>query len=586
MDENNTSKEINALTGDYEFYQAQLLFHLNVSISRAKKIDIIVSFLKKSGVEELKNQLEWAVGNNIPIRILTGTYLGITEPAALYYLRDVFGYKIDIHFFTPAKHSFHPKAYLFETDVGKEMYIGSSNISRGALTSSIEWNYRITEEKDSESIEIFSKTFNDLFYNHSISVTDEVLSSYSKSWKANKFYSAWKENYKKSNTSDSSVDSSIKLNEIKPRDSQIEALYKLRTLREQGFTKALVIAATGIGKTYLAAFDSKTSSRILFIAHREEIIKQAAISFNKVRGDNCSGLFYGSQKDKDKPVICALIETLGRKEYLNENYFPCDYFDYIVIDEFHHAVASNYKRLIEYFKPKFLLGLTATPEIMYGQDMYSIGDFNSAYEIRLQEAINKGWLSAFDYYGIYDDTVEYKNISYSNGKYNSSELEKALMINKRSELVINHYKKYSTKKALGFCSSIAHADFMAKSFCNEGIPSCSVHSGEANEFTKSRDVAIKELQSGKIKVIFSVDMFNEGVDIPSVDTILFLRPTESPTIFLQQLGRGLRLSNEKSKVIVLDFIGNYKKAGMIPYLLKGKPYTPDLKNKKTIFDEA
>ncbi|MEG1312553.1 MAG: DEAD/DEAH box helicase, partial [Romboutsia sp.] len=327
-----------------------------------------------------------------------------------------------------------------------------------------------------------------------------------------------------------------------------------------------------IGKTYLSAFDSRDYERVLFVAHREEIIKQAAISFKNVRHSDDIGYFYGNNKDTNNKFVFALVQTLGKEEYLNETYFPRDYFDYIVVDEFHHAVSGNYKNIMEYFKPKFLLGLTATPERLDAKDVFSLCDYNNVYEIRLKDAINKGYLVPFRYYGIYDETVNYENIEVKNGKYDDKELEEALMFNKRANLILNHYLKYNSKTAMGFCTSKKHAEYMAKYFSENGVESVAVYSGETGEYSEDRKIALAKLTSEEIKVVFSVDMFNEGVDIPGIDMVMFLRPTQSPTVFLQQLGRGLRKYKNKNYLNVLDFIGNYKKANLIPFLLSGKDY--------------
>ena len=281
------------------------------------------------------------------------------------------------------------------------------------------------------------------------------------------------------------------------------------------------------------------------------------------------GFFMNSQKDTNKDIIFASVQSLGKEEYLNENYFDKDYFDYIVIDEVHHAVSKNYQNIINYFTPKFTLGLTATPNRLDNKDVFSIFDYNTVYEVTLKSAIDKGWLVPFRYYGIYDDSVDYDKVKFDNGKYNTKELEEALSINKRADLVINHYKKYKSKRALGFCTSKSHAEFMAKYFNEQGIPSCAVYSGTDGEHNIDRNIALNKLRDEKLKVIFSVDMFNEGLDIKSIDMVMFLRPTESPTIFLQQLGRGLRHDKDKNYLNVLDFIGNYKKANLAPQLLSG-----------------
>ncbi|MEF9934739.1 MAG: DEAD/DEAH box helicase, partial [Clostridium sp.] len=295
----------------------------------------------------------------------------------------------------------------------------------------------------------------------------------------------------------------------------------------------------------------------------------AHTSFGNVRPGVERGYFYGDKKEVGNSLTFALVQTLGREEYLNEEYFKADYFDYIVIDEFHHAAAGSYQRILDYFKPKFLLGLTATPERMDNKSVFKLCDYNLVYEIRLFDAINRGELVPFRYYGVHDTTVDYDNVTYLNGKYKSDELEKALMINKRGELVLKHYLNYKSNYALGFCETRKHAEFMAKYFSESGVSAICVHSGETGEYVEDRKEAIKLLNKGEVKVIFSVDMFNEGVDIPKVDLVMMLRPTQSPTVFLQQLGRGLRKYKDKEYLNVLDFIGNYRKANKIPLLLAG-----------------
>ena len=325
----------------------------------------------------------------------------------------------------------------------------------------------------------------------------------------------------------------------------------------------------GVGKTYLAAFDSAKYERVLFVAHREEILKQAAVSFRNVRHSDDYGFFNGKQKDTDKAVIFASVATLGRNKYLTEEFFASDYFDYIVIDEFHHAVNEQYQRIVNYFKPQFLLGLTATPERMDGKNIYEICDYNVPYEISLKEAINKGVLVPFHYYGIYDET-DYSSLHLVKGHYDEKELNETYIGNvKRYDLIYKYYMKYRSKRALGFCCSRQHAEEMAKEFCKRGIESVAVYSNADGEFSENRDKAIEKLKNQEIKVIFSVDMFNEGVDIAALDMVMFLRPTESPIVFLQQLGRGLRTSKGKEYLNVLDFIGNYEKAGRAPLLLSG-----------------
>lgn len=555
------------ITGDTD----HLLIKLKESFKKAISIDIIVAFLMESGVKLLKDELKEIADKGIPIRILTGNYLNITQPQALYMLKEIMGKKVDLRFYNVPNRSFHPKAYIFEYSEGGDLYIGSSNISKSALTYGIEWNYRINKQKNCETFNSFKSTFEDLFINHSVIIDEEVMKKYSDSWIRPKLYKQIEieENLNK-NIQDNLPQNESNIIELyEPRGAQIEALYELNKKREDGYDKGLVVAATGIGKTYLAAFDSRNYNRILFVAHREEIIIQASSSFKNVRPDKSIGFFYGENKDTSSDFIFATVQTLGKQEYLNDKYFAKDEFDYIIIDEFHHAAAGNYKNIIDYFKPKFLLGLTATPDRMDNKDVYSLCDNNIAYEVRLKTAINKGWLVPFRYYGIYDELVNYETIEYKNGKYDDKQLETALMINKRAELIISHYKKYKSKRALGFCSSRRHAEFMAEYFLNKGVNACAVVSDSISPASIDRKTAVNKLCKGELQIIFSVDMFNEGLDIPAVDLVMFLRPTESPTIFLQQLGRGLRKSKDKKYLNVLDFIGNYKKANLIPYFLTG-----------------
>ncbi len=564
---NNYSTDV--MTGGSNRY-AQLYYQLIGSLKKADSVDIIVSFLMESGVKMLLEELENALQRGAKIRILTGNYLGITQPSALYLIRKKLGKQVDLRFYNEKNRSFHPKSYIFHYEDHSEIYIGSSNISRSALTSGIEWNYRFNSRTDQKNYDKFFHSFEDLFENHSIVIDDEELRKYSKNWHrpaVSKDLQRYDEE-QDDHAPDQDVDANSNIIPLfEPRGAQIEALCALDDTRAEGAERALVAAATGVGKTYLAAFDSKDYARVLFVAHREEILEQAAISFKNVRHSEDYGFFNGKEKSRDKALIFASVATLGRTSYLNENYFAPDYFDYLVIDEFHHAVNDQYRRIVDYFKPKFLLGLTATPDRLDGRNIYEICDYNVPYEISLKDAINKGMLVPFHYYGIYDDT-DYSGIHIVRGRYDEKELNETYIGNvHRHDLIYKYYCKYGSRKALGFCCSREHAEEMAKEFSARGIPSAAVYSNANGEFSEDRTSAIRMLTNGEIKVIFSVDMFNEGVDIPSVDMVMFLRPTESPIVFLQQLGRGLRKSKGKEFLNVLDFIGNYEKAGRVRFLL-------------------
>lgn len=548
----------------------QLYYQLIQSLKKADSVDIIVSFLMESGVKMLLDELDNALKRGAKIRILTGNYLGITQPSALYLLKKKLGSRVDMRFYNEKDRSFHPKSYIFHYGGYSDIYIGSSNISRSALTSGIEWNYRFSSVSDPKNYEKFYQAFEELFKHHSIIIDDEELKRYSQTWHRPAVAKDLERyEYSHQNEENEPEDTKVRLL-YEPRGAQIEALCALEDTRAEGAKRALVQAATGVGKTYLAAFDSKSYERVLFVAHREEILKQAAVSFRNVRNSEDYGFFTGEEKSTDKSVIFASVATLGRSEYLSEKYFAPDYFQYLVIDEFHHAVNEQYQRIVKYFKPQFLLGLTATPERMDGRNIYEICDYNVPYEISLKDAINKGMLVPFHYYGIYDDT-DYSGLHLIRGRYDEKELNETYIGNvHRHDLIYKYYCKYGSKKALGFCCSRAHAEEMAKEFCERGIPSVAVYSNANGTYSEERGKAIEKLKSGEIRVIFSVDMFNEGVDITSVDMVMFLRPTESPIVFLQQLGRGLRRSKGKEYLNVLDFIGNYEKAGRVRFLLTGR----------------
>ena len=551
-----------AITGGQD-KRMYLYYQLINSLKQADSVDIVVSFLMESGVRMLLGELDNALKRGAKIRILTGNYLGITQPSALYLIKHKLGEQVDLRFYNEKNRSFHPKSYMFHYKEYSTIYIGSSNISRSALTSGIEWNYRFSSKTDTQNYEKFYNTFVDLFENHSVVIDDDELKRYSKNWHR----PAVSKDLDRYDLQDSKISNNIVL--FEPRGVQIEALCSLENTRAEGARRALVQAATGVGKTYLAAFDSKKYERVLFVAHREEILKQAAESFKNVRDSDDYGFFDGESKCTDKSVIFASVATLGRNEYLNNKYFASDYFNYIVIDEFHHAINDQYQRIVNYFNPQFLLGLTATPERMDGRNIYEICDYNVPYEISLKEAI----LVPFHYYGIFDDT-DYSKLHIVRGRYDEKELNETYIGNvHRYELIYKYYCKYGSRQALGFCCSKEHAREMAKEFSSRGIPSVAVFSDASGEYTEKRNVAIQKLKNGEIRVIFSVDMFNEGVDITSVDMVMFLRPTESPIVFLQQLGRGLRKCRGKEFLNVLDFIGNYEKAGRVRFLLEGKSST-------------
>ena len=531
---------------------------LEEAILNSERVDIITSFTKISGVNEIKDTLLQAVNKGIRIRFLTGTYLNITDPNAISMLKELCGDSICVRFYN-GTNSFHPKAYFTYSNEGNSLFIGSSNLSSSALVDGLEWNYRIDESEDPESFEKFRNEFERLFCDDrfSFEATDECIRAYRKAWNPPQF-GEW-------NIAAGMQKGSSKSKLFEKNEMQMQALFNLKNSREEGMNKALVVAATGTGKTALAAFDSIGFKRILFIAHTKDILTQACKTFRNIRGCDSFGYCFDGSFDIEKEMVFSTIQSLSQEARLLS--ISEDHFDYVVVDEFHHAAADSYRKVLSYLKPKFLLGLTATPERLDNKDVFILCDYNVVFEIGLKEAIERHYLCTFRYYGIFDDT-DYSGIRYLNGKYVEGELSRALSNEKRAKLVFDNYQKYGPERTLGFCSSVEHAEFMANYFSEKGISSVVV-SSRVTEHYMERQEAVESIKERKISVIFSVEMFNEGVDIPSLDMVMFLRPTESYAVFVQQLGRGLRIYPEKNHLVVLDFIGNYKNANKIPQMLTG-----------------
>ena len=523
---------------------------LKNSIKKSNEIIMIVSFIRDSGIKLLIKDLEEAKKNGTKIKILTSDYMKVTEPNALYRLLDIGGIKI---FNNLLNKSFHPKTYIFKQNNKYEVYIGSSNISYSALINGVEWNYHFIDNRNEEIKEILNE-FNDLYEKNSFELTIEWLREYEKKYRKNN-YGAIFDGIKEK-----------KEEIIEPIKFQIPALYELSKTREEGYKKAMIVVGTGLGKTYLAVFDSMNFKKVLFIAHRDEILRGARKSFENVyKNEKTYGYFNGLEKDTKQDIIFASISTLSKSEYLRDEYFSRKNFDYIVVDEFHHSSSKSYLKVLDYFQPEFLLGLTATPDRNDNGNIYKLCDYNIAYECDFRVGINNGWLVPFKYYGIYDDT-DYSLIPWRSGKYDIFALENVLIVEKRLELVYQKYIEHRKKFTIGFCASVKHCKIMNDYFIKKKIKS-EIIIGETP--INKRQEIIENFKIGKIDVIFTVDIFNEGVDIPVIDTILFLRPTDSYTIFIQQLGRGLRTSEGKNEVIILDFVGNYKGAELKPLFLTG-----------------
>ena len=549
----NYIKEITPYTG---LSQSELFTGSNAGVSleseikkeilSSDKIYLLVSFIKWSGIRIFEKELKEFTNKGKELKIITTSYMGATDLKAVEFLSKLPNTQIKVSYNT-ANERLHAKSYLFFRDTGfNTAYIGSSNISKSALTSGLEWNLKVTTAEISHIIKKFEKTFETYWLDKEFELfTGEHKEKLTKALK-----NAGVENQNRfSNFFD-----------IKPFAYQEEILEELQTQRDiHKHFRNLVVAATGTGKTVISAFDYKRfknknkNCKLLFIAHRKEILFQARDTFQAILRDNNFGeLWVDGIEPRSFNHLFASVQTLQNN--IDSLQLSKNYFDFIIIDEVHHIAAKSYRPILEKFTPKIVLGLTATPERMDNENI--LNDFCDviAAEIRLPEALNRKLLCPFQYFGI-SDSVDLKNISWQRGKYQVDELSDALSTKKRVGDIINKCEKYLTNLndviALGFCVSQEHAKFMSENFCNAGLKADYLISGN-----KNRDEIKYKLLNKEINYLFVVDIFNEGIDIPQIDTILFLRPTESLTVFLQQLGRGLRFADNKECLTVLDFVGN------------------------------
>ncbi|AXF57990.1 DEAD/DEAH box helicase family protein [Salicibibacter kimchii] len=535
-------------------------------MEESTSICILTSFVMDSGVRYLAPALIDAADRGAEIKICTGDYLFVTQPHALERLLDLHP-NIELRLWQSNGNSFHPKAYLFKQKDKKYTYIGSSNLSHSALNHGVEWNVEVADRSSfyEDALDQFTKTF---YASETIALNNESLQLYKERYER---HHANQPDTIRQFTQGEEADLMLPEDEmtdepdiiheapatyevdIKPRFAQIEALAELEKTIEEEYSKALVVMATGLGKTYLAAFFAKRFKRILFIAHLEEILHQAARSFQKVVPAYSTGIYNGKRKESDADVCFASIFTLSMDQHLTA--FDPDAFDLIIVDEFHHAAAKTYSKVLEYFNPSFLLGITATPDRNDNKDVYALCDGNVAFRFDFLQAIDRGWLSPFRYFGVYDDT-DYSQLTWLGNRYAEDELLAVQLRDSMAERIYDAWKKRKQTKTVAFCSSIRQANFLSAYFQEKGITAISLTSSSE----MSRAQAIAAFTSGKIEIIFTVNLFNEGVDIPAIDTLLFVRPTESLTVFTQQLGRGLRLSEGKEHCVVIDLIGNYRNA--------------------------
>lgn len=508
---------------------------------KCNSFTLSVSFIKKAGLVLFQREIEEALERGAKGRIITSTYQNFTDIASLKEFLawqnkyDNFECHLDMNCF--GENGFHSKGYLFEYDDSIEIIVGSSNITRFALLKNIEWNISLISKNNIESYDEAIKNF-EYLWDRTLKLSEDVIKQYN--FVLEYAIEKWDMDYINPLTQN-----------IVPNSMQRKALKELTRYRDTGVKRALIISATGSGKTYLAAFDARNfdAKRVLFVVHRETILKDAKQTFMNVFGaEKTCGLYTGNSKDLDCDYVFASSNMLAR--HLTE--FDKNEFDYICYDEVHHIVAECGKKILNYFNPEFLLGLTATPERMDNQDIFELFEQNVPFELRLRDAINNDLVVPFHYYGIRDDLINY-------GEDDKNKVSKNIAESDNIDFIVKEIEKHRLPneklKAVAFCTNIAHCSLMANELAMRGYSTVAL-TGENN--TGERIKAFNDLQdeTNDLEIICTVDILNEGVDIPAINTVLFLRPIESSTIFLQQLGRGLRKYQNKQYLTVLDFIGN------------------------------
>ncbi|MEO8270018.1 MAG: DEAD/DEAH box helicase family protein, partial [Aureliella sp.] len=521
-------------------------FQLQSEIPSADRIDILMAFVRRTGIRPLLDLLRQHKDAGRPLRVLTTTYTNSTELAALQELRDL-GANIRVSYDTSSTR-LHAKAWLFHRSSGySTAYIGSSNLTYSAQVTGLEWNVRVSGARNPDVIDKFSAVFDSYWNNDEFRTFDEL------------------EFRELTQTSGSGPRIYLSPVEIRPEPFQSRLLEQIELSRLKGRHRNLLVSATGTGKTVMAALDFQRlmarlpRSRLLFIAHRKEILEQTLATFRHALRDAAFGeLWVGGNRPAKFDHVFASVQSLSAS---GVSHIEPDHFDVVVIDEFHHAAANTYRALLDHLNPIELLGLTATPERSDDEPILQWFGGRIAAELRLWDAIDQHRLSPFSYYGV-SDGVDYRGVTWRRGSgYDPKELSNLVTGDHvLARLIIVNVGKVvpnpESMRALGFCVSVKHAQFMAEQFNAAGLPALAVWAETPAELRRK---ALSDLAAGSLRIVFSVDLFNEGVDVPSVDTLLLLRPTDSPTVFLQQLGRGLRRDMAKSVCTVLDFVGQHRK---------------------------
>ncbi|MGC4379363.1 DEAD/DEAH box helicase [Fictibacillus sp. Mic-4] len=538
--------------------KGNLLKELIKSMNECQRFYFSVAFINFSGLQLLLDPLKEVEDKGVEGKIITSTYLNFTDVKALEKIKQFKNIDLKV-FVTDKEIGFHTKAYIFEYKDSYKVIIGSSNITQSALKSNIEWNVEIITKENAYFVQDVLKEYETLWEMSEDADIDFI-----------KRYEEFLKNFKRAENSHQMIFE--KRQYIVPNRMQKRATENLERLRSYGEKKALVIAATGTGKTYMSAFDVKKfkPKKLLFIVHREEILKKAKDTFEMLLPNEglTFGLLTGNHKQRNVDYVFATIQTISKCLYE----FKKDEFDYLIIDEAHHATSPTYQRVLNYFDPKFTLGMTATPERSDGYNVFDLFDNNVALEVRLHEALEDELVIPFHYFGITDiEGIDLSDVNIDD----IGEITKRLKVNERVDFIIEKMDFYGhdgdKRKGIGFCASIDHAQYMTSEFNKRGYKSVCLHGGDP---PSAREGYINRLESDHddLEFIFTVDIFNEGVDIPSINTVLMLRPTNSPIVFIQQLGRGLRKHANKKFLTVLDFIGNHNKTFLIALALNGSRY--------------
>ncbi len=541
--------------------------HVLPLFDHAREIAIVAAFVQESGLARIRSALLGALGRGARVRLVTGDYLEITQASALEALLDwqqastaddegMAGGRFEARIIEVAAlpgrtRSFHPKSWRFESDRFGVAFVGSSNLSRSALDTGVEWNLRVDRDGDLRAYR-------------------RICEAFEATWKSARPLDAeWVHAYAQRARSvahalpPGEAEAEVLEAAPSPHEVQTEALARLRTSRENGRRRALVVLATGLGKTWLAAFDYRqlrdemgARPRLLFLAHRHELLRQAAGTYRRLlRGVDPGarvGWFTGDASDLSADLLFASVTKLARREHVEK--LRAERFDYVVVDEVHHAAADSYRRILDVIDPRFLLGLTATPDRADAADILGLFDDFIAYRADVARGIALGRLTPFRYFGVKDD-IDYEHIPWKNRRFDPEALASAAQTDARMETLWRAWQTHPGCRSLVFCCSIAHADFVRAWLRARGVRIAAVYSSGGSD---DRDTALALLERGELDAVCAVDVFNEGIDVPSIDRVAMLRPTESSVVFLQQLGRGLRASEGKDAVTVLDFVGNHR----------------------------